>query len=92
MKIFSFVLTIAAFITGLIAAYYWHRACKAGISPLWGEDGTEPADQHSSDMGWTVGIIQAFSESAKLNKTASMGTAVSVMLGTASTLVGQLFS
>jgi hypothetical protein len=60
MKIFSAVLAIAAFITGLIAAYYWHRASKADISPLRGEGGTEPVHQHSSHMGWTVGIMQAF--------------------------------
>ena len=56
MKIFSAVLAIVAFITGLIAAYYSHRASKADISPLRGEGGTEPADQ----QGWTVGIMQAF--------------------------------
>ncbi|WP_149534167.1 hypothetical protein [Tardiphaga sp. P9-11] len=70
---------------GLISAGYWYLASRVEIAPLWQKLGTpEPVVQELRESGWIHGIIEAGTESARLNKIAAIWTAVAVFLGSVS--------
>src|SRR5262245_59118635 len=74
-------LTFAAIscLTGLVAAWYWLRASKIGISPGWT---VEPGGETDGNiMGWVTGCMIAFNLSGKLNKLAARWTAAAVAFG-----------
>ena len=85
MKYFSIGMAVGAFVCGLIAAYYWFQASKTKIAPSWT---IEPGDTTQSQMGWVVGTMVAFEKSSSLNKIASLWTALSVLFGAISSIVG----
>jgi hypothetical protein len=86
MKWASVGLALLATVAGLVAAFYWYRSSKVGITPIWG--GLEPVNPLFSQMGWMAGLMQTFAESADLNKRAALWTAVSVALAAGSSFFG----
>ena len=86
MKWASIALGVLAAITGLVAAVYWYRSSKVGLTPIWG--GLEPVEPLFSQMGWLAGLMQTFAKSADLNKRAALWTAVSVVLAACSNFLG----
>ena len=77
--------------SGLKAAWLWYRASKVGVDPGWSANPLmEPVDEDQKNSGWIAGIITSSSESADLNKHASLWTAASVMLGSISNVIGSL--
>ncbi len=84
VKVIGLVCAFIAFVTGLIAAHYWHRASKVPIVPAWR---VEPGESDASSRGWQSGTMEAFSKSGQLNKVAARWTAISVALGAISTFL-----
>ena len=84
MKWISIVLGVVGFFFGLIAAYYWYKSSTIDVIPAWR---TEPADTLQSEIGWNAATMNAITESARLNKRASLWTAGSVVLTAASSFV-----
>lgn len=88
MKIIALALACLALAVGLAAAWYWYRSSQVVIDPGWKE--VEPGDAGFSAMGWTVGTMVSFNKVSRLNKLASILSAISLMLGGASSIVGAL--
>jgi uncharacterized membrane protein len=78
VKVIALVCAFISLITGLVAAYYWYRASKVGISPGWK---LESGEAEKNIMGWVTGCMIAITASGKLNKLAALLTAVSVAFG-----------
>jgi hypothetical protein len=75
--------------SGGVGAWYWLRASRILPSPLWAKLGLmEPFSRHEANADWTVGIIEAASASATLNKKAAIWTGVAVGLGAFGNLAG----
>jgi hypothetical protein len=81
------------FFCGLIAAYYWYRASRIKIYPVWenmmeGVIGneqqiyTEYLTNDMNMMAWVKGNMVAFTKSAKMNANAAVWTAITVVLVT----------
>ena len=92
---FDVVLAVAAFGTGLRAAWLWYRASKVEPDPNWPKEPVadlplEPADPTLSQMSWTSAILTAMQVSASLNTKAAFWTAISVILGAASAIAARL--
>jgi hypothetical protein len=87
MKCVDVALAIASLIIGLVAAWYWY---KASIIK------TEPGEAVNSgaisvqDRAWIVALMDASNKAARLNKIASILTALSVVIGAASSVLGAL--
>jgi hypothetical protein len=94
--------TLAASGVGFRAAYVWNLASGVEIDPGWrtgpllsNTDALkpiEPVDGEAQLMGWNSAHIEAWRNSADLNKKAARLTAWAVLLGTISTLIGLLAS
>ena len=78
MKILSVVLSIMGFVSGMIAAHYWHAASRVAVSPAWELD--IRGDVCKNIMGWVAGNMIAFKKSGELNRRAALWTAVAVVL------------
>lgn len=85
MKWISVGFAVAGAVMGLFAAGYWYRSSKVPIQPSWL---IEPGDVQLSEMGWMAGMMNAFTTTAKLNSTAALLTAVSVVFSAASIFIG----
>ena len=83
---FDVALAVAAFGTGLRAAWLWYRASKVQPDPNWPK---EP-DPTLSQMNWTSAVLTAMQVSASLNTKAAFWTAISVILGAAATIAVRL--
>ena len=70
----------------MVAAGYWLRAIRVDAAPVWGD--TEPVNPVMSQGGWIVGLLQASSQSARLNQRAPVLTAVAFVLTTGSGVAG----
>ncbi len=88
-------LIVVAFLTaltagvGIRAAQLWHRSSLLYANPSWAENGgIEPVDESQSLAGWIVGINEFNNKTATLNKRAAQLTAISVLLGAFTTIVG----
>ncbi|MEO9169068.1 MAG: hypothetical protein ABI230_11750 [Aestuariivirga sp.] len=93
MKALSIILSLFAFLTGSLAAYFWYKASKVPVVPVYeqlGGSGFEPIG--GSQMDWIVGLLQATHESARLNKIAAIFTAVSVFSGSLMSALSLLIS
>ena len=90
MKSLAVVLEFAAFVTGLIAAWYWRKASRVDIIPMWEEDGRLVEIPKSHITEWMEGIKKTIKVSGGLNKTAATWTAVSVLAAALSYLVSAL--
>ena len=92
---FDVALAVAAFGTGLRAAWLWYRASKVQPDPNWPKEPVaglplESADPTLSQMSWTSAILTAMQVSASLNTKAAFRTAISVILGAASAIAARL--
>ncbi len=66
---------------GMLSALYWYRAGRVETIPLWQKLGQpEPVVQELRESGWIGGIIEAGTQSARLNKVAALWTAATVFL------------
>ena len=63
MKTTIIFLQVLSFATGIVAAYFWYMSSRVEIIPprLTGDPNLE-------HLGWTVGTIQAFSQSSNLSR------------------------
>lgn len=87
------VLAMLAAASGLLAAFYWLRASKVQIIPMWEVNGRiEPVTLGSANTEWIVGLLETSAKSNGLNAIAARWTAVSVVLGGASSLASALWS
>lgn len=75
------IVGVVSSIIGLNAARLWYRASKVEIPLPWV---TEPVNPTLSNAGWMSALLTASSNSAELNRRASIWTAVSVALAAAS--------
>lgn len=66
-----------AIITALVACYLWYRASAVNISPGFE---IESGEIEQTNVAWTIGNMQAFLESGRLNKQAALWTGASVVL------------
>jgi hypothetical protein len=71
---------------GLASAWYWLKSSRIVESPAY----PESADSVVAQMNWTAALIRAGEKSARLNKTASILTAIAVVFGAVSSFVGSL--
>lgn len=76
---------IAALITGLIAAYYWHRSTTVTPNP---GGSVHSGEAEIQDAAWTTAILEANSAAGQFNKIAALWTALTVVLGAASSIFG----
>lgn len=82
-------LEILSAAAGLYAAYCWWDASSAKIDPGWR---TEPGEGDMVQAQWTTGIMKSIVASARLNKRASIWTALAVLLGAISNILATLGS
>ncbi len=87
MKATSIVLAVCALITGLVAAWKWYEASKVYPKPNWK---FEPVDPTLKAMSWDAATLEAFDRAGKLNAVAALWTAISVGLGSTSSIIGSL--
>lgn len=91
VKYVEVLLAVGGGIAGLVAAGYWLKASAVQIEPIWSKyGGVEPGVHSHSQDGWIVGMLEAATESARLNKIAARWTAATVVLGAISALIGAL--
>jgi hypothetical protein len=97
MKQISVGPAIIAFITGIIAAWFWYESAKVDPKTGW----TPPSGDATKDdkallanfnavYVWIFAIKDALRESGRLNKWAAGWTAASVFFGAASSLARSL--
>ncbi len=88
MKIAEIAIAVLAFVTGLVAAWYWYRASKITADPGWGPNGlAEPGIHPAAQDAWIVAMLRSASESARLNKIAAFWTAAAVALNALAALI-----
>lgn len=75
-------------VMGILAAWYWWRASRVAIIPLWGA--REPLDQTQALAGWIVGLNQAAELSGKLNTIAALLSGAAVVASTLAGWIGTL--
>jgi hypothetical protein len=93
---FDAALAIAAFGTGLRAAWLWYRASTVQPDLYWPKEPVaglplESAEPEPlSQVSWTSAILTAMQVAASLNTKAAFWTAISVILGAASAIAARL--
>lgn len=94
MKSVRIACAVIAAITGLVAAWHWYRSSKVDIDPSWSLPRTggriEPVIPELRDLDLHAGTLAAFRDAAKLNKSAALWTALSVLAAAASSVLGEL--
>jgi hypothetical protein len=90
MKYLVMAFAVGALTTGLKAAYHWYESSQVQIDPGWTIERQEPVVPELRQNDRHAAIIDAASKSAALNKIAAIWTAVSVVLGAASSIAGSL--
>jgi len=75
-------------VTGLIAAVYWYKASVVKVVPK--ADGRFGGGIATPPAPWVRGALDALEESSRLNRTASIWTAVSVLFNALSNVAGQI--
>lgn len=84
-RLISVAFPCLALVFGLMAAHYWYKSSKIEIVPCWA---IEPGEPFLAQMGWIVGTMGAMKKSSELNKKAALLTAVSIVFGAISSVVG----
>jgi hypothetical protein len=84
VKVAGYILALLSVLFGLASALYWWRSSRV----IAGPGSPESVDPVLAQMAWTVAILDASAESARLNKTASVLTAIAVLCGAAATFIG----
>ena len=88
MAVLNIGLAIAAFLVGLLAAWFWWKASTVDTGPAFPEAVKQnPGDANLVQSMSLWGLLDAVNESSRLNKRAALLTALAVVLSTASTLV-----
>jgi hypothetical protein len=105
VKSISIAFAIVALGTGLIAAFYWYKSSKVPINqnhgPDWGLPGTgvpiEPVEPQRKTLDISIanieGIIatnEAIKKAARLNQSAALWTAASVVSSACSAILGAM--
>jgi hypothetical protein len=95
MKWINLALAVAAFATGMRAAWLWYQASLVVPDPNWPKDYAtgmpfQPPDPALAQMGWTAALLGANQNSAALNARAAWWTAITVCLTAISAIVGFL--
>ncbi|WP_458070530.1 hypothetical protein [Rhodanobacter sp. BL-MT-08] len=91
MKRIELLLAVCAFATGLLSAWYWLKASKVPADPGWGKGGMVESGIHAlSQDAWIAAMLQAASESSRLNKIAARWTAATAALTVTGALIGAL--
>jgi hypothetical protein len=97
MKTFSMVVAIAAFLTGVAAAWYWYHSAKVDPKTGWKPpvgDATQDPNALLANLNalfvWTFAIKDALRESSRLNRSAAIWTAISVLLSAVAAVMGNL--
>ena len=75
-------------ILGVLAAWYWWRASRIQIRPVWGM--REPIDQTLAIAGWIAGINSAAEQSGRLNTIAAILSGAAVLASTFASWFGTL--
>ncbi len=84
MKNLILMLAFASLVSGLASAYYWWASSK--VEPYLDSE-IEPPLLEMKQLAWTAAFIRASQTSGKLNKSAALLTAISVLLGSASNFI-----
>jgi hypothetical protein len=84
MNIALFIASLAT-ISGLLAAYYWHKSAQIG------SDQFDPS-KHESILELPVLLLRAYVNTAVLNRKAAFWTAVSVFLSAISAVLSAAHS
>ncbi|HEY5364097.1 MAG TPA: hypothetical protein VIJ49_07850 [Aestuariivirga sp.] len=88
MKAVNLLFEFTSICAGLFAAYLWYKASKVEVIPAWAKDnGFEPVDEDRKHSDWIGGILEATNTSGKLNKTAALWTAGSLILNAFTSIV-----
>jgi hypothetical protein len=93
--------TVAALITGLLAAHRWYEASRVQIDPGWRQPGPpqsaadaqrsiEPVIPELRQMELLAATMEAAKRSADLNRRAARLTAMAVVLSAVSSILGAL--
>jgi predicted DNA repair protein MutK len=91
VKSIELLLAVCAFGTGMLSAWYWLKASKVPTDPGWGKGGIVEAGIHAlSQDAWIAAMLQAASESSRLNKIAARWTAATAALTVTGALIGAL--
>ena len=92
MKFASVALALLGLGCGGAAAWFWFCASKVAVIPIWarGDFPFEPVIAEQSQRGWISGLLQASTESARLNKIAAIWTGGSILLSATSTVFSVL--
>jgi len=86
-RTYGVAIAVLAFVTGMIAAWYWYRASSVPTDPGWyRDDRAEPAIHSLTQDAWITAMLQSASESARLNGIAARWTALTVVLTVISTI------
>ena len=83
MKLVRITLAIVSLIAGLAAAWYWYQASIVETDP---GEAVKSGIMSTQDRAWISALLSATSEAARLNKRASLLTALAVAFGSASSL------
>jgi hypothetical protein len=86
MKCVGISLDIAAFILGVLAAWFWLKAARVEVKDPY------PADNLSyrvKTSDFVFPTMRAFQENARLNKIAALLTGLAVLIGTLGNLATQ---
>lgn len=84
------VLSTVMFVVGSIAVYYWYKASKVMVKPMWEEGGTLVEIPMTNHSKWLTAIYIGTEKAGRLNKIAARWTAVSVMLSAVVSLISSL--
>lgn len=86
MKFASLIAAGFSLCFGLASAWYWLQSSRVMEAPGY----PESVDPMMAQMDWIVALLRAGEKSARLNKIASVLTALAVVLGAISSFVGSL--
>jgi hypothetical protein len=88
MKAIEIVFALLAFVSGMLAAWFWLRASRVRTDPGWSKNGLiEPGIHSMTQDAWIVAIMQSAAESGRLNAIAARWTALTAILTALTTLV-----
>ena len=88
-KSIAIALASGGLIAGLLAAWFWERTTRVRVNPLDSDPyATVPPDGDISDPWWWTAQYRADQEIRRLNTFAARWTALAVVLGTLSSVVG----
>jgi len=86
----SILCAILGFAFGLAAACYWYKSAQVNADPEWKTALDEPVDTEDKNSQWTAALLKWAAESARLNRTAAILTAIAVFFGAVASVLGSL--